>query len=223
MFGLVSLGKFFGFIRQPPDLINEDIRLLYISTKNIGVSPKDVISLANKIASSDGVAVSEGFHERFVESIGKRGSVQVMVSAQHIDSYAETLRSHPSVENTATYHWEVVKKYKLKELFPEAFPELHYCSNCDSQLKEEGAFCVNNDCFMAVQNLREANQELIEAGAMVEVLPDWRTKEDGEYIYHCHCHDVKITSDVEGDDVGEIRCPGCNDWIETYEEEEDDE
>lgn len=214
MFGLEFLGRVFGILRQPPDLIKEDIDTLCICIKHLGVSEKDISRLSRKIASSDGVVITEDFHQRIMDECFKQGHFRVMVSNQHSDSYRETLLSHPSVSEVDVYVWERITKYFLKGLFPEVFAELHYCSSCDENLKEEGAFCVNNGCVLAVQNLREANEKLIESQTLKEVLPEWKTKKDGAYTYHCICHDINITSDEDpDDDDGGIPCPGCDVWI----------
>ncbi len=223
MFGFETIGKILGYGKEEPDLINDKILCIYAELKNTGVGDKDISALSRRIAASNGVVVDDDFYKNFAESCTDRGIFRVYLSEQYAEAYVDTLKADSSVKSAALYCYNDPSKLSLKKAFPEVFEGLYYCEFCNKPLASEEAFCVNNTCRMAVQNMRETNKQLIEAGQMEEILPEWRTKTDGDYTYHCHCHSITFTSDTAPDSCGEINCPGCGEWVNGIDEEEEED
>lgn len=223
MFPFENIGKMLGYGKEEPDLINDEILCVYVELENVGVNDRDIAALSRRIAAANGVVVDKDFYEGIVEECTNRGIFRLYISEQYASAYVDTLKADSSVKSAAINVYGKPRKRDMKSVFPEVFEGLYYCESCDEPLKSEETFCINTSCPLAVQNMRETNKKLIEAGQMEEILPKWRTKTDGDYSYHCRCHSITFTSDLEPDSEDEIECPGCGNWLEVVDKEEVDD
>lgn len=223
MFPFENIAKALGWAKEEPDLINDEILCVYVELNKTGVSDRDIAALSRRIAASNGVVVDKEFYEDIVEECTNRGIFRIYISEQYASAYVDTLKADSSVKSAAINVYGKPRKRDMKSVFPEVFEGLYYCESCDEPVESEETFCINTSCPLAVQNMREANKELIKAGQMEEILPKWRTKTDGANSFYCHCHEITFTSDLEPDDVNEINCPGCGEWVEVTDKEEVDD
>lgn len=219
MFGLVTLHNllFHGRLRRhEPDPMKEDITEVQIVFNKLGVTAAGVRSLLKKVRSADGVVFSDDMEDKYLREASERGAIVIHVANNFLADFRNLMESIDIV-NTCRWYG-VMSKARLKKIFPDKFEGLHYCEYCSSELESEDAFCTRNNCYYAVQNVRQTLKQQIQAGEVEEVVPHFLTAEavPGSIQYYCSCNDRPFWSDWEADEDGDIKCPGCGDFCEPY-------